>query len=189
MRTIRLLLIPTTAAWFIAALWWIGNNTSREHIARSGAGAPHNTSVVHLGPENPAGNASAVTKAVPEDPSFDRLLVIPFVKNKGELLLGEAGGIWCAAVRDHLASHPEAFVSVTGHTDADGEPALNMRLSIQRAEIVKEELIKRGLPAGRITAEGMGSYEPIADNTTSKGKAQNRRVEIRVMPPTTLVQP
>ena len=142
---------------------------------------PQSTPVIHLGPTSPAEPAS-VAVATSADPAFERFLVIPFVKNKGELALDEANESWCAAVGRHLAAHPEAFITVTGHTDADGDPTLNMQLSIQRAEIVKAQLIERGLPADRITAEGMGSYEPLADNTTSKGKAMNRRVEIRVLP-------
>ena len=176
-----MLLIPTTAAWFIAVLWWIGNYASRNHAAPAGvAAAPQAASIIHLGPSDPLESTPAPAKDT--EPSFERLLVIPFVKNKGELSLDEAGESWCAAVREHLVSHPEAFIVVTGHTDADGDPSLNMQLSIQRAEIVKQQLIERGLPGDRITAEGMGSYEPVADNTTSKGKAMNRRVEIRVQP-------
>lgn len=183
MRTIRLLLIPTTAAWFLGALWWFGHKASSNARGPIGVAAmPQAVPVIHLGPAGPSEPAVENATSITADPDFQRVLVIPFVKNKGELMLDEAGGSWCAVVRDHLNAHPEAFVRVTGHTDADGDPALNMQLSIQRAEIVKAQLIERGLPAHRVTAEGMGAYEPVADNTTSKGKAMNRRVEIRVLP-------
>ena len=69
-------------------------------------------------------------------------------------------------------------IKVVGHTSNDGDDAANMELSKQRAAAVKEALIKEySIDASRIQTEGKGETQPIADNKTKEGKAQNRRVE------------
>lgn len=71
-------------------------------------------------------------------------------------------------------------VEIAGHTDNDGQPADNMRLSQQRAEIVKAYLIKKGIPASLLTAKGYGDTQPVADNNTAEGRQKNRRTEARL---------
>ena len=69
-------------------------------------------------------------------------------------------------------------VKIIGHTDSDGADADNLILSQKRAESVKSFLIKNfGIPASSLTTEGKGESTPIDNNTTSEGKANNRRVE------------
>ena len=66
---------------------------------------------------------------------------------------------------------------VGGHTDGDGDAAYNLKLSQQRADAVRSQLIAMGIDGARLTAKGYGKTKPIADNTTEDGKANNRRVE------------
>jgi OmpA-OmpF porin, OOP family len=75
---------------------------------------------------------------------------------------------------------PNANIEVAGHTDADGETGFNQALSEKRAQAVIDYLVKAGLPAGRFTATGYGSTQPIASNDTDEGKAQNRRIDFVV---------
>jgi OOP family OmpA-OmpF porin len=75
---------------------------------------------------------------------------------------------------------PTANIDVAGHTDADGEDAINQALSEKRAQAVTDYLVKAGLPADRFTALGYGSSQPVASNDTDEGKAQNRRIEFLV---------
>jgi len=66
-------------------------------------------------------------------------------------------------------------VKIIGHTDSDGEDAANLKLSQERAEAVKLILIKQyGVEADKLTTEGLGETQPIADNGNAEGKAQNR---------------
>lgn len=71
-------------------------------------------------------------------------------------------------------------VIVEGHTDSVGTAAYNQKLSRRRADAVRQYLVKHGIPANRITAEGFGESRPVASNDTEDGRAQNRRVELRV---------
>jgi outer membrane protein OmpA-like peptidoglycan-associated protein len=71
-------------------------------------------------------------------------------------------------------------VVVEGHTDGLGGPKYNQRLSQRRAQSVVEYLVKKGVPAGMLTAVGKGEGEPIADNRTRAGRAENRRIEFHL---------
>lgn len=71
-------------------------------------------------------------------------------------------------------------LSIDGHTDSSGRATENNRLSLRRAEAVRRALIDRNISASRLRAEGFGANRPIADNSTSEGRARNRRIEIKV---------
>lgn len=75
---------------------------------------------------------------------------------------------------------PDARIEVAGHTDSTGEESYNQDLSRRRAETVRRYLVDKGIPATRLTATGHGETMPLADNATRQGRAQNRRVELRV---------
>lgn len=73
--------------------------------------------------------------------------------------------------------NPTIEVEIRGYTDNTGNAEKNVQLSQRRADAVKIWLIQRGIPAARITAKGYGSANPVADNSTADGRAQNRRIE------------
>ena len=70
-------------------------------------------------------------------------------------------------------------IEIGGHTDSSGIEEKNVILSQQRADAIKEYLVKNGIPADEIIARGYGSTQPIADNQTPEGKQKNRRIEVR----------
>lgn len=75
-------------------------------------------------------------------------------------------------------------IELRGHTDSQNstkDPDYNTKLSQRRAEAVREDLVKRGLQADRIAAKGFGEKQPVADNTTVEGRAQNRRTEFVIL--------
>jgi outer membrane protein OmpA-like peptidoglycan-associated protein len=73
-------------------------------------------------------------------------------------------------------------IVVQGYTDSVGSASDNDRLSLRRAQSVRDYLVTRGVPSEKATAEGKGSNNPVADNKTADGRAENRRVEIVVTP-------
>lgn len=79
-----------------------------------------------------------------------------------------------------LNANPGTTVRIIGHTDSTGSDAVNDPLSVNRAAATRQYLVSRGVAASRIYIEGHGSHEPIADNSTTAGRAMNRRVEIYV---------
>src|ERR1051326_262164 len=73
------------------------------------------------------------------------------------------------------------MVELQGYTDATGSEQYNIGLSQRRAEAVERYLVSKDLPLFRIAIVGLGKENPVADNKTSNGRAQNRRVEVRVL--------
>ena len=77
-----------------------------------------------------------------------------------------------------LKNYPNAKFSVEGHTDSDGSDAFNMKLSQDRADVVKDALIERGIKSSNINSVGFGESRPVETNKTAAGKAKNRRTEV-----------
>lgn len=81
-----------------------------------------------------------------------------------------------------LKDYDKTVVHVVGHTDSVGTDEYNQGLSQRRASSVTSYLIQQGVPAERIRQEGRGEREPLANNQTDAGRAQNRRVDIVIKP-------
>jgi outer membrane protein OmpA-like peptidoglycan-associated protein len=79
-----------------------------------------------------------------------------------------------------LTEDPELKMQIEGHTDSTGKAAMNLRLSKQRAESVKNYLTGKGIDASRLTATGYGSSKPLQSNETLEGRERNRRVELKL---------
>ena len=79
-----------------------------------------------------------------------------------------------------LNANAGTTVRIVGHTDSTGSDAVNEPLSVNRAANTRQYLAARGVDPARISIDGRGSREPIADNSTAAGRAKNRRVEIYV---------
>ncbi|WP_323767484.1 OmpA family protein [Antarctobacter sp.] len=85
-------------------------------------------------------------------------------------------------VGQSLLAYPNTTSQVIGHTDSDGTAAYNQDLSQRRAQAVANVLLSEGVPRSRVSVIGRGEDQPIASNLTAEGKAQNRRVEIVILP-------
>jgi outer membrane protein OmpA-like peptidoglycan-associated protein len=80
-----------------------------------------------------------------------------------------------------LKENPSLKIQINGHTDNVGKPADNLKLSNSRANAVIQYLIGKGIDAKRLSSKGWGETQPIAENSTEQGKAQNRRTEMKVV--------
>ena len=117
----------------------------------------------------PAPVASKVTYAADAFFDFDKAVLKPEGKAKLDDLAGKVSGIAL-----------EVVIAV-GHTDSTGAAGYNQALSNKRAEAVKAYLVSKGIESNRIYTEGKGLTQPVADNSTSEGRAKNRRVEVEVV--------
>ncbi len=82
------------------------------------------------------------------------------------------------SIVDIMNEYSTTIFHVEGHTDSTGSDAYNMKLSKERAASVAKWLEEHGVPSKRLTSEGYGETQPIATNSTAKGRQENRRVEI-----------
>lgn len=81
-----------------------------------------------------------------------------------------------------LLNNPDTDVKIYGHTDSTGSDAINNPLSQRRAESVYNYIISKGISGNRMESQGFGSSQPVADNNSVSGRAQNRRVEVYILP-------
>ena len=80
-----------------------------------------------------------------------------------------------------LKAYPGVKVEIAGYTDNTGDAASNKQLSHKRAGAVMGRLIAQGIDASRVKAMGYGQENPVADNSTEEGRAQNRRIEVQLV--------
>lgn len=108
--------------------------------------------------------------------SFDRLTF-----ETGKATLKPESQEQLKNIAEILKAYPKVTIKLGGYTDNTGDPQANLRLSQQRADTVMADLVKLGVDAGRMKAEGYGQEHPVADNSTEEGRAKNRRIDIRVV--------
>lgn len=85
-----------------------------------------------------------------------------------------------AMLAEFLENHPEIRVELAGHTDNVGSEAFNLKLSNERAEVVRQALISKGIQENRLSAVGYGSMKPLYANDTDEHRAGNRRTEMSI---------
>ncbi|MBI3245110.1 MAG: OmpA family protein [Deltaproteobacteria bacterium] len=120
--------------------------------------------------------ANTVDTTIPKTFVFDRLNFRP-----GSVQVRADSTATITQLAAILKAYPAAEVSIEGHTDNVGNSDANARLSLNRAEGVKAQLIKNGVAAKRVATVGYGSVKPIAPNNTEIGRAKNRRMELIVV--------
>lgn len=164
----------------------IGGNTKGTAIgaavgAAAGAGVGYNWGAIkNRLAGNTAGTGTQITEqpdgslkvAIPSSVSFDTDSAT--IKPSFRTVLDN--------VAQTISQQPDLSANVVGHTDSTGNPNYNMTLSQRRAQSVASYLSDRGVSRSRLTAEGRGQTQPVADNATEAGRAQNRRVEIYLKP-------
>ncbi len=107
--------------------------------------------------------------------NFDRLLF-----DTGKATLQPASQEQLGNIADILKAYPNVAIKLGGYTDNTGNPQANQKLSADRASTVMNELIRLGIDPTRLAAEGYGEQFPAAANDTEAGRAQNRRIAVRV---------
>ena len=103
---------------------------------------------------------------------------VSFAPRKSNIVTGQKN---LDRIAKAMLDNPKSVIEIQVHTDNRGTAAANASLSKNRAEVIKLYLVSKGIRAGRISALGLGSEFPVADNSTREGRAKNERVEIRRM--------
>ncbi len=147
-------------------LCWQDNYWTPATAASPACGAPV---AAQQAPAAPVAVASKVTYAADAFFDFDKSVLKPQGRATLDELVTKIKGL-----------NIEAIIS-TGHTDSIGTDAYNQKLSVRRANAVKNYLVSKGVAADRIYVEGKGEKQPVASNKTREGRAKNRRVEIEVV--------
>lgn len=147
-------------------------------------GTPAGTAVGHNGCPLPQYPASVAAEPAMEQQAQDEVIVLSDLGNvlfafDSAELTAEARRL-LADVGTRLTGASLVAVKVVGHTDSVGSDAYNQGLSERRARSVADFLIAQGVPAGKLSTEGRGESQPVADNGSDAGRAQNRRVELYV---------
>lgn len=142
---------------------------------------PENTEVDHRGcplpqypvavkPVEPAPQSEVITLSDASNVlfDFDKSDLTPAAKAQLDTLM------------DKLRNADVVSIKVIGHTDSKGSDAYNQALSERRASSVAAYLLSQGLAPNKLTSEGRGESEPVADNASDEGRAENRRVELHI---------
>jgi outer membrane protein OmpA-like peptidoglycan-associated protein len=98
----------------------------------------------------------------------------------GKYALSADAQLKLAKLSGIIQAHPGLNLAIEGYTDTTGTADFNLKLSQQRADVVRTFLISQGLSADTITSKGLGEANPVAENSTAAGRKLNRRVEIIV---------
>ncbi|WP_348823953.1 OmpA family protein [Flavobacterium aestuarii] len=130
----------------------------------------------------PASNKGCpeVTEQVLQDLKVQARAVY-FVTGKAILATADKGATdgRLEAIKEILKNYPNAKFAIEGHTDNTGSVKVNQKLSEDRAKVVMDKLIEKGVNPANLTSAGYGSTKPVASNKTKEGRALNRRTEIR----------
>lgn len=119
--------------------------------------------------------AEGSQKELPKHFQFERLRFV-----SGEVAIARGSESELDRITTALKQNPVAVIRIEGFTDNVGPEERNRRLSLSRSNAVREQLIARGIEAGRIEAVGYGSANPVANNAMAHGRAANNRVELVV---------
>jgi OmpA-OmpF porin, OOP family len=133
--------------------------------------------IVQPAPESQSTEADSLMKVLASMPK-DLLIYFEFDKTKFKPDPQTDSSV--VSFKEWLDKHPEAVLSITGHTDFIGSPDYNKALGLERAEIIAKYLEGKGIPPNKMITDSRGEEQPIASHITSEGRAKNRRTEVKI---------
>ena len=126
-----------------------------------------------------------VTSAAPQDAlcrrAFAQLLIEPLEFRQSSAEIRDVSFGTLDRIIEFAYDCPRTVIAITGHTDASGDETWNRRLSLARARAVANHLADGGVDPRRLSVNGLGSSQPVADNSTPQGRGQNRRIEFSLL--------
>lgn len=161
---------------------WSGSTLSVEGVADAGTVAGMQQQFDAIGSDSMRGNFN-VRSLYDRDrcnTDFNEILSNASIRFQSGSAKIDAGNEELLARLSALANSCPGKLKIEGHTDSQGDADMNKALSLARAAAVRDALATLGVKTDRVVAEGFGESRPIADNTTSEGRAKNRRIVISI---------
>lgn len=130
---------------------------------------------------------------IPKEVVKEKVIIQPAQKNNSKMLLMGVNFEFNSSrltaesypvlyhVSQKLKKFPDLKIEIDGHCDSIGTFEVNQRISLERANVVKDYMVERGIDESRIKTVGYGFTRPIADNGTPEGRAMNRRIEFKII--------
>lgn len=181
------MIIGLIALAILAFVWWFTGSRSVTDVSTDSN--PIIRSETDVGP-TPLSTASPTVQSVSaisgflnseasDLPRVFRFENLNFQTNEALLMDGSAGELDQIAAA--MKEFPAVIARIEGHTDNTGSEPRNLSLSTDRAKMVKDQLVQRGVEAGRLQVAGVGSSSPVDTNNTEAGRAANRRIEFIIL--------
>jgi len=127
----------------------------------------------------------SVASPVPQDAlcrrAFAQLVAEPLVFKQSSAEIRDVSIGTLDRIIEFAYDCPQTVIAIAGHTDASGDETWNNRLSLARAQAVANHLADGGVDPRRLSVNGLGSSQPIADNSTPQGRGRNRRIEFSLL--------
>jgi OmpA-OmpF porin, OOP family len=161
-------------ACLIPGLIWLWNHTRKPTVTVI-------TPAVTMPRPNPLGTANRVVPEVPVIPTPEWLKNVDLRFDTGSAKLRPESQVRLNRLAATLKKYPDAHITINGYTDNVGNSDNNLQLSQKRAESVMAQLVGKGISADRLTAEGHGDADPVADNSSAAGRATNRRCTVETL--------
>jgi outer membrane protein OmpA-like peptidoglycan-associated protein len=133
-------------------------------------------------PAAPPVDTAAPSARPPVAPSGAAMVLENVTFGTGSARLQAGSYVELDSIAKVLTANPALRVEIGGHTDVSDSPADDMHLSTLRAEAVRNYLVARGVPYQQVVARGYGGSQPRTPDTTPRGRAANRRIELRPLP-------
>ena len=166
---------PIALALLLTALWALGSTWYYDCKIKRVCGPARTTAVQAAAPVPASIRALPLSTTLSSAPqAAPPVLIVHFGRKSTDMLLPAQADATVQALLKAAAAGRKVVIS--GHSDARGPPELKAMLSAQRAQILHDWLLSRGLPASAVSAvESREDREPSADNATAAGRAENRR--------------
>ena len=142
---------------------------------------PNATEIEAAGPAEVAVQDTLAVTPPQAETMIPKDLVIRFAFDRSDFKPDAQTDNYFNESKAYLDQHMEARLSFTGHTDAIGTDVYNQALGMRRARSVQNYFESKGMPAQNIIIESKGEKEPVDDNNTSAGRANNRRTEVTII--------
>ena len=142
---------------------------------------PNATEIEAAGPGEVVAQDTLAVPPIQEETTIPNDLVIHFAFDRSDFKPDTQTGNYILESKAYLDQHLQSRLSFTGHADAIGTDAYNQALGMRRARSVQNYFESKGMPAQNIIIESKGEKEPVDDNNTSAGRANNRRTEVTII--------